>query len=321
MHTNGTVTILGINGHIGHYAARAFLAAGWRVIGFGRSNRLPVPGVTFVAGDADRPADLARAVAEADVVMNALNLPYDKWGNGAAEAQLERVIAAMGQTGKLMLFPGNIYNYAATDRVITPQTPQRPQTARGAIRMRMEALLKRAAASGAIRVAILRAGDFYAPGNKGDWFEIAMLRNAAKGRVSVPGPHAVGHAWAYLPDLGRAFARLADARHGFAAFETFHYAGHYATNGQLLAAMRQGAPIPLREVGFPWPLFTALGLFVPLLREVLKMRYLWTNAMELSDPRLDALLGPDFGTPFETAVAATVAGYFAAEPRGVPQAA
>jgi hypothetical protein len=37
------------------------------------------------------------------------------------------------------------------------------------------------------------------------------------------------------------------------------------------------------------------------------MRYLWVNEMELVDPRLDAILGPDFGTPFEEAVAATVA--------------
>lgn len=321
MSTTGTVTILGINGHIGHYAARAFLAAGWRVIGFGRTNRLPLNGVDFIAGDADSSADLAAAMAEADVVMNALNLPYDKWGNGAAEAQLARVIGAMGQSGKLMLFPGNIYNYAAGDRVITPTTPQRPQTPRGAIRVRMEEMLKSAAERGAIRVAILRAGDFYAPGNKGDWFELAMLREAGKHRVCVPGPHETGHAWAYLPDLGRAFARLAEARQDFAPFENFHFAGHYATHGQLLAAMRKGAPVDLREVKFPWAMFTLLGLFMPVLREVLKMRYLWNNAMELRDPRLDAILGPDFGTPFEAAVAATTAGYLTAEPRRVPQAA
>jgi hypothetical protein len=39
---------------------------------------------------------------------------------------------------------------------------------------------------------------------------------------------------------------------------------------------------------------------------VVKMRYLWNNPMELVDPRLEAILGPDFNTPFEVAVAATV---------------
>jgi hypothetical protein len=36
------------------------------------------------------------------------------------------------------------------------------------------------------------------------------------------------------------------------------------------------------------------------------MHYLWQNPMRLSDDRLDAILGPNFGTPFETAIAATV---------------
>ena len=56
-----------------------------------------------------------------------------------------------------------------------------------------------------------------------------------------------------------------------------------------------------------------MGLVDPLMREVGKMRYLWENPMELKDDRLDAILGPDFGTPFEEAVAATVAPFFAAE--------
>jgi hypothetical protein len=48
----------------------------------------------------------------------------------------------------------------------------------------------------------------------------------------------------------------------------------------------------------------AMGLAIPVIREVLKMRYLWNNPMELVDPRLDAILGPNFGTPFDQAVAA-----------------
>jgi hypothetical protein len=69
--------------------------------------------------------------------------------------------------------------------------------------------------------------------------------------------------------------------------------------------------VPLTEVSFPWPLFHAVGLFLPLLREVIKMRYLWNNPMQLSDPRLDAILNPEFGTPFQAAIDAVVAPYFA----------
>ena len=59
-----------------------------------------------------------------------------------------------------------------------------------------------------------------------------------------------------------------------------------------------------------------MGLFDPTMREIAKMRYLWSNPMELKDERLDALLGRDFGTPFERAVEATVTPFFAATKGG-----
>jgi hypothetical protein len=58
----------------------------------------------------------------------------------------------------------------------------------------------------------------------------------------------------------------------------------------------------------PWWMLKAMGLVNPVMRDIVEMRYLWTNEMELVDPRLDALLGPNATTPFEIAVAQTVAG-------------
>jgi hypothetical protein len=46
------------------------------------------------------------------------------------------------------------------------------------------------------------------------------------------------------------------------------------------------------------------------MREVSKMDYQWRHPMELKDGRLDALLGKGFATPFDAAVAATVAPFF-----------
>ncbi len=304
--SKGKITILGINGHIGHHAASAFAEAGYAVTGFGRSNRQPLPGVAFVGGDAANVHDLRAAMADADIVLNALNLPYDKWDKGRAEAQLANVIAAMGQSGKTLLYPGNVYNYAATDRRITPSMPQRPQTPRGAIRVRQEEMLAAASRAGKFQTIVLRAGDFYAPNSKGDWFDLAMLMDAHKGKLYHPGDLALCHAWAYLPDLARAFVVLADHRKALGAFENFHFAGHYASNGAMMSAIQAAYGSPLKVAPLPWLLFQAVGLANGMLREIVKMRYLWNNPMQLLDPRLDELLGPHFATPFEEAVAQTV---------------
>ncbi|WP_052731986.1 NAD-dependent epimerase/dehydratase family protein [Devosia geojensis] len=305
----GKIVILGINGHVGHAAAEAFAAAGWQVTGFGRSNRQPVAGVEFVAGDADDVAALKAAIADADVVFNGLNLPYDKWFDGRAEAQLARVIEAMGASGKTMLFPGNVYNYAASETLLTPDTPERPERPRGEIRLRMEAMLKAAAARGAFQTIVVRAGDFFGPGSHNDYLDLLILREAAKGRVALAA-HEVPHSWAYLPDLGRAFVAVAERREELAGYEAFHFAGHFVTSGEVFEAIQAVSPKMLTRVPTPWTMLSLLGLAMPLMREIVKMRYLWDNPMRLADPRLEAILGPDFGTPFDEAMGRTVARFF-----------
>ena len=309
--TRGKVAILGINGHVGHHVARAFVEAGWDVAGFGRANRHPVKGVRFVKGDAESVADMAAAIGDSEVVVNALNLPYHQWDRGRMEAQVGRVIEAMGTSGRTLLFPGNIYNYSPANPVLTPELPQQPPTPRGEIRKRAEDLLRHAAERGDIRVIILRAGDFYGPESSGDWFDQVILREAGKGKAAIPGKPGVGHSWAYLPDLGRAFEKLAWHRKQLGGFENFHFAGNYVTPEQLSAALAAAAPAGLKVSRFPWLLVTLMGLASPVMREVAKMGYLWQRPMQLKDARLDAILGPDFGTPYAEALAATVAPYFA----------
>lgn len=309
--TSNKVIVLGINGHIGNAVARAFLAAGYAVTGFGRSNKHPIPGVTFIKGDADDVAQMRAAIGDTDLVVNALNLPYHQWDKGRMEAQTEKVIAALGTSGKTLLFPGNIYNYAATDRLVTPDLAQRPHTPRGEIRVRVETLFRAAAARGDIQALIIRAGDFFGPNTTGDWFDLAMMTEAGKGKVGLMGVWGVGHTWAYLPDLGRAFVKVAEARTRLGSFENFHFAGHYVTPEEMRDAIAAVAPRGTRFGLVARWIFPMIGLVNPIIRDIAKMAYLWENPMELRDARLDAILGKTFTTPFGEAVAETVPPFFA----------
>src|SRR5688572_24224692 len=162
--SNRKVVILGLNGHIGEAVAQAFAATGWDVTGMARSDRYRIAGVRFVQGDSDSVEEMRRAIGDAEVVVNALNLSYHQWDKGRMEAQMGRVIEALGSVGRTVLFPGNIYNFSASDRFVTPDTEQKPQTPRGGIRVRVEQMFEAAAARGDIQAIILRAGDFYGPG-------------------------------------------------------------------------------------------------------------------------------------------------------------
>lgn len=310
--SKGKVTVLGSNGHLGHAAMVAFRDAGWQVTGLARTNRKPVAGTQFVQGDANERAVVEAAIADADVVVQALHLPYHKWGNGAAEAQLQVVLDAMAGSGKTLLFPGTIYNYRAGDRTVSPSLRQEAERPRGAIRIRLEQMLQDATANHGMKVAVIRAGDFYGPGNSDDWYGAGMLMDLARDRLYHLGALESRHSWAYLPDLGRAFAVVAERRADLAAFENFHFAGHWVNHGQIMAAVQTALGRQLKVAPMPWWLLRAMGLINPIMRDIYQMRYLWLNEMELVDPRLDAILGTGFATPFEAAVAATVSNLIAA---------
>ena len=309
--SKGKVVVLGLNGHIGHAVAVAFRDAGWDVAGMARSDRHRTPGIRYVQGDSDSVEDMRRAIGDARIVVNALNMRYDQWFEGRMEAQMARVLEAMGRTGKTMLFPGNIYNFSASDRVMTPDLPQRPQTVRGALRVRVEQQFEAAAARGDVQVLIVRAGDFYGPASSGDWFDQVVFTDIKKGVVKTMGKPGVPHAWAYLPDLGRAFEALASVRKSLKAFDRFHFAGHFVTGEEMGAAVAEAAPGPVKVSAFPMWLLQVAGLVDPVVREVSKMRYIWQNPMELRDERLEEILGEGFNTPFEQAVAAAAAPYLA----------
>jgi hypothetical protein len=123
--------------------------------------------------------------------------------------------------------------------------------------------------------------------------------------ITYPGKRDRGHAWAYLPDFGETIARLADRESELAAFERFHFRGHYFSRGVefveragVVANGPKGAPIH----GFPWFVVVGLSPVVRLFREMSEMRYLWFKDVELDNAKLVAFLGEEPHTPTDIAL-------------------
>lgn len=304
-----TVTILGFNGRVGQAVARAFCDAGWNVIGMGRHNSADLTGVTFIHGDANISEDVKAATRDADVVVNALNPKYDAWDKGRYEALTASVIEGLKGSGKTMLFVGNIYNFGADVSELTPSTPQQPARDKGEIRVRIEAMLREAAERGDFKFHIIRAPDFYGPHAHETNFDMAILSRLKSGTIYYPGTQSIGHSWAYLPDLGRAFVKVAEAGGRLSAYENFHFAGHFVTGTKMMELVQQALPMPVKVKPMPWGVMKLISVFVPIVREVVKMRYLWEVPHRLADPKLDEILGDNFATPLDEAVTRTVKSY------------
>jgi nucleoside-diphosphate-sugar epimerase len=116
--------------------------------------------------------------------------------------------------GAVLLFPGNVYNFGADmPAVLAPDTPQRPGTEKGRIRVDLEQQLAQATRARGLQAVVIRAGDFFGAGS-GSWLDQVIVKKLPQGRVTWPGTLDAPHAWAYLPDLARAFVRVAETSPG-----------------------------------------------------------------------------------------------------------
>ena len=310
-----TVLILGARGRFGMAAARAFSESGWQVLGQirpGTSARLP--GVQCLSIALTDSAALAQAARGASVVVHALNPPYPQW-----EKQVPLLMdAAIGVAKTLdasLMFPGNVYNYGASmPAVLDEETPQRPSTRKGAIRVAAE---QRLVDSG-VRSVVIRAGDFFGSG-RGSWFDLALAKDIQKGKMTYPGAMDIATSWAYLPDLARSFVALADKSvqnpGSLPRHSSFCFAGHPLTGNdwaQLMqsAALEKGwlADGESLKIGrMPWWLIKSLSFAVPMFRELSEMQYLWHTPYALCGDKLAATIGTQLVTPLPQALRSALA--------------
>ena len=309
--------IIGATGGIGSETARALIASGWTVRALHRhpqqaAERFARLGpVEWLEGDAMNAAQVVAAAAGASVVVHAANPPgYRNW-KGLALPMLESSIAAAQAAGARLVFPGTVYNFGpdAFPRV-TEAAPQNPTTRKGRIRVAMEQRLKSAADAG-VPVLILRAGDFFGPNAGNSWFSQGLVKPGRPVRsVTYPGKRHVGHAWAYLPDMAETIARLVERESELEPFAVFHFRGHWFERGvELAEATRRAAGVPSAAIRrFPWFAIYLLAPFVETFREMLEMRYLWTESLELDNTKLVAFLGREPHTELDRALRDTLQG-------------
>jgi nucleoside-diphosphate-sugar epimerase len=310
-----TVLVLGANGRFGLAAAQAFAAAGWRVGAQVRRDPAPAmpPGAVVVRAPlaALASGDALAALPGASVVVHAVNPLYTRW-----DEALPAATAAMDIAERLaarLLFPGNVYNYGeAMPPLIDETTTPRPTTDKGETRVAIENALAARAAGGRLAAAVVTAGDFFGAGS-GSWLDQVVVRSLASGKLVYPGDPGLIHAWAYVPDLARAFvavAALSDA----APFERFAFAGHSVTGEVFLAAVERAAgslgAAPARgwrRGTMPWPVLRVAGIAVPLWRELAKMSYLWRVPHAIDGSRLAARCPGLRSTPLDEGMRASLA--------------
>jgi nucleoside-diphosphate-sugar epimerase len=309
----GRIIILGGAGQLGRTAALAFKAAGWQVASLvqGRSAGRAAAGTEIVEVDARDGESVVAAAAGADVVLHALNVPFEEWGRLAVPFA-DTAIAAARRNGATLVFPGNLYAYGpGLPGRLDETTPMRPASRKGAIRLVIETRLREAAEStpyrAGVRTIILRAGDYFGGDSGGSWFDRVIVKDIGAGRLTWPGPLDCLHEWAYLPDYAHALVRLVAARDRLAPFAAFGFPGHAVTGRTFATAISRACRRDFKVGFMPWRLLKLAGFAVPVFRELSEISYLWSVPHAIDGAALRAVIGEVPHTPLDQAVAATLA--------------
>lgn len=330
-----SVLVLGARGRFGLAAARAFARAGWRVTAQCRPGGAPLPEplpgapLRWLRADAGDVAALRAGAGRVDVVVHAMNPVYtDAAWRAQAPGLMAAAIAASRAFDALLMFPGNVYNFGAgMPERLREDTPQRPTTAKGAMRVALEQQLAQAFASQGLRSVVIRAGDFF--GGGGDTLLDLVAKDLPRGRMRWLGRPGVPTPWAYLPDLAEAFVQVAARRAAIDGHEVLHFAGHRLALEDWRAVLagiardrgwvRAGGE--LKVDAMPWGLLRLGGLVLPTWASIAQMRYLWRTPHALDNARLLGRIGQEPRTPLETAVLQALdlspAGQLGAPPRPV----
>jgi len=102
-------------------------------------------------------------------------------------------------------------------------------------------------------------------------------------------------------------------RETLAPFATFQMEGHWDADGTQMAesirrvVVQHGGANPALNA-LPWWLLALASPFMPTLRELREMRYLWNEPVRMGNAKLLATLGREPHTPLDAAVEAALVG-------------
>jgi nucleoside-diphosphate-sugar epimerase len=306
------VALLGAAGAIGKSISDALRKTGTRYRVIGRS----VTALEKAFGDdplaeiktwnPDDPASVRHGLEGVDATVYLVGVNY--WQFELHPVLMRKTLeGAMAAGVRRILLIGTVYPYGRPKSAsVNEDHPRNPHTFKGRMRKEQEDILFAAHESGKIQACVLRLPDFYGPGVDRSFLWSAFQAARKGGRAQLVGPIDTPHQFVFVPDVGPIVVRLLETDGAWG--HVWHFAGSgTATQRQLIQKIFAAAGKPAKTLVAGKTTLRLMGLFNPMMREMVEMHYLQTDPVLLDDSRLQKLLGGIERTTYDEGIRRTLA--------------
>ena len=290
--------VVGGTGAIGGAVVEELVRRGHQVRSIGRRESAMPAGVEQRIADVMDPQQAIDAIDGASVVYQCAAPEYTRWVQEFPALQAN-VADAAERAGARLVVIENLYMYGPSQGPMLETTPMAATGKKGSLRASLSRDLIERHQGGRLRVAIGRASDYYGPGAVnsavGEQFFAAVARGKGPrwmGRLDQP------HALSFLPDIAAGLVTLGE--HPEADGEAWHLPVSPALTGKEWS--ERTAAVAGREVKpstVTRPMLVALGLFMPLLRELRETLYQWERPWLVDDSKFRSAFGVEATDPDE----------------------
>jgi len=305
------IALFGATGSVGRSIAAALRAQGrsYRVVGRSHDSLAKQfgadPVAELVTWNPDDAASVRGAAEGIATIVYVVGVPYNHFELHPIlmRKTLEGAIAAGVQR---MVLIGTVYPYGLPQRTpVREDHPRNPHTFKGKMRKAQEDELLEADRAGKIRGTILRLPDFYGPAVTTSYMYSAFNAAVHGKPAQLIAPIDTPHEFMYVPDVGPVVIRLADEPRAYGRW--WHFAGPGTiTQRDFATRIFAAAGTKPKFIVASKTMLRVLGLFNPILRELVEMHYLLTNPVIMDDSALRQLLGEVHKTSYDDGIRETV---------------
>jgi nucleoside-diphosphate-sugar epimerase len=250
--------------------------------------RNPIDDKDFMKGDMANEADMIKVMSGASVIYVCSSFPYQtKVWRKAWPTFIERIIRIASKENAKIVYLDNTYLYGPwpLQNPIHEDHPSSPSSDKGKIRKAVTLKLIEAAQQKKIKLIIGRSANFVSPAFKVGLLYTSFLEKMLIGKnPDYLGNPKMAQTFSYVPDVARALVILGESSKTNG--EVFHLPVlDPMTPNQIIDIMNQELNTCFHIKPLNTKMQRLLGLFSPILKELLETRYQTDYPYILSDSK------------------------------------